>query len=76
MRPPTAGREPLTDPNGGVPTPEQIADVDEDGLVTLDDAALVLAAVGTQDPEKEQTGDCWVWVDDVVAVMELVEQEL
>jgi hypothetical protein len=48
--------------------------VDADGQVTLDDAALVLSAVGTQDPSKEQTGDCWIWVDDVAAVLELVEQ--
>jgi len=40
------------------------ADVDGDGVVTI------LDAVGTQDATKEQTDDCWVWIDDVEAVLE------
>jgi len=49
------------------------ADVDGDGVVTILDALDVLYAVGTQDTTKEQTGDCWVWIDDVEAVLELIE---
>ena len=43
------------------------------GVVTILDALDVLYAVGTQDTTKEQTGDCWVWIDDVEAVLELIE---
>jgi hypothetical protein len=49
------------------------ADVNGDGVVTILDALDVLYAVGTQDTTKEQTGDCWVWIDDVEAVLELIE---
>lgn len=49
------------------------ADVDGDGAVTILDAMEVLYAMGTQDATKEQTGDCWVWIDDVEAVLELIE---
>jgi hypothetical protein len=64
--------KPIVPAQDGEPAPLR-ADVNNDGAVTIDDALQVMSAVGTSELENDVTGDCWIWVDDVNAVMEAVE---
>jgi hypothetical protein len=58
---------PRLDVNGHV---AEKADIDGDGVVTLDDVQALLDALGGMDGSKDQTGDCWTWTDDAIDVVE------
>ena len=64
----------VPDGNECIPNPDQNnqvrADVNRDGVVNQSDALIVLDDLGTFNASTDQTGDCFVWVDDFDAVLD------
>lgn len=63
--------QPVMYPGTTTPIPRQ--DVNGSGAVDMEDVAILVNAIGTQSPDKDQDGDCMILSSDLISVLQAID---